>query len=57
MALRRQLERDVLAYRNLKKTLEDQISEIRRREGTGCLVCISLWFFHLEGLGWALRES
>ncbi|KAM5331235.1 CDK5 regulatory subunit-associated protein 2 isoform 2-T2 [Glossophaga mutica] len=32
LALRRQLERDVLAYRNLKKTLEEQISEIRRRE-------------------------
>ncbi|XP_053512119.1 CDK5 regulatory subunit-associated protein 2 isoform X2 [Artibeus jamaicensis] len=32
LALRRQLERDVLAYQNLKKTLEEQISEIRRRE-------------------------
>ncbi|KAF6123570.1 CDK5 regulatory subunit associated protein 2 [Phyllostomus discolor] len=31
-ALRQQLERDVLAYRNLKKALEEQISEIRRRE-------------------------
>ncbi|XP_036915051.1 CDK5 regulatory subunit-associated protein 2 isoform X1 [Sturnira hondurensis] len=32
LALRRQLERDVLAYQNLKKMLEEQISEIRRRE-------------------------
>ncbi|XP_054440445.1 CDK5 regulatory subunit-associated protein 2 [Pteronotus mesoamericanus] len=32
VALRKQLERDVLAYQNLKKTLEEQISEIRRRE-------------------------
>ncbi|XP_070452320.1 CDK5 regulatory subunit-associated protein 2 isoform X1 [Equus przewalskii] len=31
-ALRKQLERDVLSYRNLQKTLEEQISEIRRRE-------------------------
>ncbi|XP_016069206.1 PREDICTED: CDK5 regulatory subunit-associated protein 2 isoform X4 [Miniopterus natalensis] len=31
-ALRKQLERDVLAYRNLQKMLEEQISEIRRRE-------------------------
>ncbi|XP_012577010.1 PREDICTED: CDK5 regulatory subunit-associated protein 2 isoform X2 [Condylura cristata] len=32
LALRRQLEQDVLSYRNLKKTLEEQISEIQRRE-------------------------
>ncbi|KAM4876951.1 CDK5 regulatory subunit-associated protein 2 isoform 3-T3 [Thomomys bottae] len=31
-ALRKQLEQDVLAHRNLQKTLEEQISEIRRRE-------------------------
>uniref|UniRef100_A0A452RNX8 CDK5 regulatory subunit-associated protein 2 n=1 Tax=Ursus americanus TaxID=9643 RepID=A0A452RNX8_URSAM len=31
-ALRKQLEQDVLSYRNLRKTLEEQISEIRRRE-------------------------
>ncbi|XP_030775293.1 CDK5 regulatory subunit-associated protein 2 isoform X3 [Rhinopithecus roxellana] len=31
-ALRKQLERDVLSYQNLQKTLEEQISEIRRRE-------------------------
>uniref|UniRef100_A0A2K5U2G1 CDK5 regulatory subunit-associated protein 2 n=1 Tax=Macaca fascicularis TaxID=9541 RepID=A0A2K5U2G1_MACFA len=31
-ALRKQLERDVLSYQNLRKTLEEQISEIRRRE-------------------------
>ncbi|XP_023557357.1 CDK5 regulatory subunit-associated protein 2 isoform X2 [Octodon degus] len=31
-ALRKQLERDVLSYRNLQKILEEQISEIRRRE-------------------------
>ncbi|XP_004411600.1 PREDICTED: CDK5 regulatory subunit-associated protein 2 [Odobenus rosmarus divergens] len=31
-ALRKQLEQDVLSYRNLQKTLEEQISEIRRRE-------------------------
>ncbi|EPQ15783.1 CDK5 regulatory subunit-associated protein 2 [Myotis brandtii] len=32
LALRKQLERDVLTYRNLQKTLEEQISEIRRRD-------------------------
>ncbi|XP_059513804.1 CDK5 regulatory subunit-associated protein 2 isoform X2 [Myotis daubentonii] len=32
LALRKQLERDVLTYQNLQKTLEEQISEIRRRE-------------------------
>ncbi|XP_015426111.1 PREDICTED: CDK5 regulatory subunit-associated protein 2 isoform X3 [Myotis davidii] len=32
LALRKQLERDVLTYRNLQRTLEEQISEIRRRE-------------------------
>ncbi|XP_032107333.1 CDK5 regulatory subunit-associated protein 2 isoform X3 [Sapajus apella] len=31
-ALRKQLEWDVLSYQNLRKTLEEQISEIRRRE-------------------------
>nr|XP_019586758.1 PREDICTED: CDK5 regulatory subunit-associated protein 2 isoform X2 [Rhinolophus sinicus] len=31
-ALRKQLEHDVLSYRNLWKTLEEQISEVRRRE-------------------------
>ncbi|XP_031510323.1 CDK5 regulatory subunit-associated protein 2 isoform X4 [Papio anubis] len=31
-ALRKQLERDVRSYQNLRKTLEEQISEIRRRE-------------------------
>ncbi|KAM7093280.1 CDK5 regulatory subunit-associated protein 2 isoform 4-T4 [Molossus nigricans] len=31
-ALRKQLERDVLACRNLQKMLEEQISEIRKRE-------------------------
>ncbi|KAM5298506.1 CDK5 regulatory subunit-associated protein 2 [Ctenodactylus gundi] len=31
-ALRKQLEQDVLSYRNLQKTLEEQISETRRRE-------------------------
>ncbi|KAM6170018.1 LOW QUALITY PROTEIN: CDK5 regulatory subunit-associated protein 2 [Rhynchocyon petersi] len=33
-ALRKQLEQDVLSYRNLQKTLEEQINEIRRREET-----------------------
>ncbi|XP_037348631.1 CDK5 regulatory subunit-associated protein 2 isoform X1 [Talpa occidentalis] len=32
LALRRQLEQDVLSYQNLKKTLEEQISEFQRRE-------------------------
>lgn len=32
VALRKQLEDDVLSYRNLRKTLEEQISEVRRRE-------------------------
>ncbi|XP_034520296.1 CDK5 regulatory subunit-associated protein 2 isoform X9 [Ailuropoda melanoleuca] len=31
-ALRKRLEQDVLSCRNLRKTLEEQISEIRRRE-------------------------
>uniref|UniRef100_A0A8C3YJ53 CDK5 regulatory subunit-associated protein 2 n=1 Tax=Catagonus wagneri TaxID=51154 RepID=A0A8C3YJ53_9CETA len=31
-ALRKRLERDVLAYQHLQKALEEQISEIRRRE-------------------------
>ncbi|XP_006865738.1 PREDICTED: CDK5 regulatory subunit-associated protein 2 [Chrysochloris asiatica] len=31
-ALRKQLEQDVLSYRNLQKTLEEQINKIRRRE-------------------------
>ncbi|XP_029059417.1 CDK5 regulatory subunit-associated protein 2 isoform X4 [Monodon monoceros] len=31
-ALRKRLERDVLSYQNLRKALEEQISEIRRRE-------------------------
>ncbi|XP_048196616.1 CDK5 regulatory subunit-associated protein 2 isoform X3 [Perognathus longimembris pacificus] len=31
-ALRKQLEQDVLAHQNLQKALEEQISEIRRRE-------------------------
>lgn len=31
-ALRKQLEADVLSYQNLKRTLEEQICEIRRRE-------------------------
>ncbi|PNJ72392.1 CDK5RAP2 isoform 2 [Pongo abelii] len=31
-ALRKQLEQDVLSYQNLRKTLEEQIGEIRRRE-------------------------
>ncbi|XP_032020879.1 CDK5 regulatory subunit-associated protein 2 isoform X3 [Hylobates moloch] len=31
-ALRKQLEQDVLSYQNLRKTLEEQIREIRRRE-------------------------
>ncbi|XP_076999626.1 CDK5 regulatory subunit-associated protein 2 isoform X3 [Tamandua tetradactyla] len=31
-ALRKQLERDVFSYQNLRKTLEEQASEIRRRE-------------------------
>uniref|UniRef100_A0A8D1E194 CDK5 regulatory subunit-associated protein 2 n=1 Tax=Sus scrofa TaxID=9823 RepID=A0A8D1E194_PIG len=31
-ALRKRLERDVLLYQNLQKALEEQISEIRRRE-------------------------
>ncbi|KAM9082889.1 CDK5 regulatory subunit-associated protein 2 isoform 5-T5 [Megaptera novaeangliae] len=31
-ALRKRLERDVLSYQNLQKALEEQISEIRRRE-------------------------
>ncbi|XP_054999625.1 CDK5 regulatory subunit-associated protein 2 isoform X2 [Sorex araneus] len=31
-ALRTQLEQDVLSYRNLRRTLEEQISESRRRE-------------------------
>ncbi|XP_052032610.1 CDK5 regulatory subunit-associated protein 2 isoform X2 [Apodemus sylvaticus] len=32
LALRKQLEQDVLAYRNLQKALQEQLSEIRRRE-------------------------
>ncbi|XP_075416523.1 CDK5 regulatory subunit-associated protein 2 isoform X2 [Tenrec ecaudatus] len=32
LALRRQLEQEVLSYRTLQRTLEDQIKEIRRRE-------------------------
>ncbi|GAB1288590.1 CDK5 regulatory subunit-associated protein 2 [Apodemus speciosus] len=32
LALRKQLEEDVLAYRNLQKALQEQLSEIRRRE-------------------------
>lgn len=47
-ALRKQLERDVLMYRNLQKSLVEQISEIRRREGTHSLLCISHWFVYLE---------
>ncbi|XP_057640797.1 CDK5 regulatory subunit-associated protein 2 isoform X4 [Chionomys nivalis] len=31
-ALRKQLEQDVLAYRNLQKALQEQLSEIQRRE-------------------------
>ncbi|XP_032490673.1 CDK5 regulatory subunit-associated protein 2 isoform X7 [Phocoena sinus] len=31
-ALRKRLERDVLSYQNLQKAVEEQISEIRRRE-------------------------
>lgn len=50
-ALRNQLEQDVLMYRNLQKSLVEQISEIRRREGT-CSLCISHCSVHLEGLGW-----
>lgn len=42
LALRKQLEQDVLAYRNLQKALQEQLSEIRRREGTGS----NLWFSH-----------
>ncbi|XP_055463512.1 CDK5 regulatory subunit-associated protein 2 isoform X7 [Psammomys obesus] len=32
LALRKQLEQDVLAYRNLQKALQEQLCEIRRRE-------------------------
>ncbi|XP_029419571.1 CDK5 regulatory subunit-associated protein 2 isoform X3 [Nannospalax galili] len=32
LALRHQLEQDVLAYQNLQKALQEQLSEIRRRE-------------------------
>ncbi|XP_040613261.1 CDK5 regulatory subunit-associated protein 2 isoform X6 [Mesocricetus auratus] len=32
LALRKQLEQDVLAYRNLQKALQEQLSEIQRRE-------------------------
>lgn len=32
LALRKQLEQDVLAYRNLQTALQEQLSEIRRRE-------------------------
>lgn len=32
LALRKQLEQDVLAYRNLQKALQEQLSEIRSRE-------------------------
>ncbi|XP_029395947.1 CDK5 regulatory subunit-associated protein 2 isoform X3 [Mus pahari] len=32
LALRKQLEQDVLAYRNLQKALQDQLSDIRSRE-------------------------
>nr|XP_030714726.1 CDK5 regulatory subunit-associated protein 2 isoform X5 [Globicephala melas] len=32
LALRKRLEHDVLSYQNLQKALEEQISEIRRRE-------------------------
>lgn len=32
LALRKQLEQDVLAYRNLQKALQEELSEIQRRE-------------------------
>lgn len=41
LALRKQLEQDVLAYRNLQKALQEQLSEIRSREGTGSFLCLS----------------
>lgn len=44
LTLRKQLERDVLTYRNLQKTLEEQISEIRRREGTRSCIYFPLVF-------------
>lgn len=46
----------MLLYQNLQKALEEQISEIRRREGMRSLVCVSLCFSHWEGLGWTCRE-
>lgn len=42
-ALRKRLEWDVLSYQHLRKALEEQIGEIRRREGTGSPVCVSPW--------------
>lgn len=50
LALRKQLEQDVLAYRNLQKALQEQLSEIRRREGTGSILWLSHWLFPTHGL-------
>lgn len=42
-ALRKRLEWDVLSYQHLRGALEEQISEIRRREGTRSLACVCTW--------------
>lgn len=49
-ALRKQLEQDVLAYRNLQKALQEQLSEIQRREGTHSFLWLSCWLFYVEDL-------
>lgn len=50
LALRKQLEQDVLAYRNLQKALQEQLSEIQRREGTHSFLWLSCWLFYMEDL-------
>ena len=42
-ALRKRLEWDVLSYQHLRKALEEQISEIRRWEGTRSLARVCTW--------------
>lgn len=56
LALQKQLEQDVLAYRNLQTALQEQLSEIQRREGTHSFLWLSCWLFHMEGLGWTERN-
>lgn len=50
LALRKQLEQDVLAYRNLQKALQEELSEIQRREGTHAFLWLSFWLFYVEDL-------